>query len=368
MDVRTVPGTGPAQLEQIIGRAARPNGLFGILRTVSDTARLTDSLCRHAPTVLRSLQVDAILGDQMEPAAGLIARHLNVPMLSVACALPVERDPFVPLPFLPWPYDPTEQGAKRNRGGDRVARLLLTAQRRMITRWSHRFALSSPCETIEDCLSPLGTIAQTTANFDFPRQPTQKPLHLVGPIRRGGRAGDISFTIDPGKPFIFMSLGTLQGHRYGLFRTVARACENLGVQLLVAHCGGLTEAEARRLGATWATDFVDQRAVLKQADLCITHGGLNTVMDTLEFGKPLLVLPIAFDQPGVGARIEHHGVGLKLSRHMLSRSRVEKAIRTLLENRHYRVRAQQVGQSVQAGGGLGRAVEIIEQLLPPAAT
>jgi zeaxanthin glucosyltransferase len=51
------------------------------------------------------------------------------------------------------------------------------------------------------------------------------------------------------------------------------------------------------------TDFAPQQAVLARADLCITHAGLNTVLDALVAGVPLLALPIAFDQPGVAARI-----------------------------------------------------------------
>jgi zeaxanthin glucosyltransferase len=47
---------------------------------------------------------------------------------------------------------------------------------------------------------------------------------------------------DPGRPFVFASLGTLQGQRFGLFRRIAKACRRLDAQLLVAHCGGLDAA------------------------------------------------------------------------------------------------------------------------------
>ena len=114
------------------------------------------------------------------------------------------------------------------------------------------------------------------------------------------------------------------------------------------------------MGATWVTSFAPQRAVLKRADVCITHGGLNTVMDALEFATPLLVLPIAFDQPGVSARVLYHDVGLRLSPDYVTVAKMKKAIRTLLADKGYVDRAGKVGRSIVAAGGLQKALDIIE--------
>ncbi len=361
--VQPVEGTDKRQLDKIIHRASRPGGVLGILRTVHDGAVLTDAFCQRAPIYMRSLGVDAILGDQMEPAAGLIARHLDLPLLSIACALPVERDHGIPLPFLSWPYDPSPEGMRRNRGGERVARLLLTEQRRLLRRWASRMGLRHPIEDLQSCISEKATIAQTTAAFDFPRMTSSNRLHPVGPLRSDHEAEELPFAVDPDRPFVFMSLGTLQGHRYRLFRAAAVACRQLGVQLLVAHCGGLDRQQEDALGATWVTSFAPQRAVLERADLCITHGGLNTVMDALEFATPLLVLPIAFDQPGVSARIVHHGLGLRLSPHFVTAAKMRKAIEILLADPGYANGAREVGRSVSAAGGLRKAIEIIETAL-----
>ncbi|MCJ8521729.1 hypothetical protein MUU54_23605 [Rhizobium tarimense] len=358
--VQAVEGTNKPLLDKIIARASNPSGPFGILRTVHDGTVLTDAFCRHAPKHLKELGADAILGDQMEPAAGLIARHLDLPMLSIACALPVEQDEGIPLPFLSWPYDPSGKGLRRNRGGERVARLLLTEQRRLLRRWARKMGLHIPIEDLQACISETATIAQTTSAFDFPRLNSSHRLYPVGPLRSDNRAEDLPFAVDTDKPFIFMSLGTLQGHRYRLFRAAALACRQLDVQLLVAHCGGLSKQQESALSATWVMGFAPQRAVLERADLCITHGGLNTVMDALEFATPLLVLPIAFDQPGVSARVVHHDVGLRLSPNYVTAAKMKKAIRTLLADQGYVDRAREVGRSIAAAGGLQKAVNIIE--------
>jgi zeaxanthin glucosyltransferase len=45
--------------------------------------------------------------------------------------------------------------------------------------------------------------------------------------------------------------------------------------------------------------------LLKRATVCITHAGLNTVLESLAQGVPQLAIPITYDQPGVAARIAH---------------------------------------------------------------
>jgi UDP:flavonoid glycosyltransferase YjiC (YdhE family) len=335
-----------------------------VLRTVSDSAALTDNLCRVGPALLKSLGVEAIVGDQMEPAAGLLARHLRLKFVSVACALPLERDERIPPPYLDWPYALDEAGLKRNRGGELISKLLLTRQRQTIRSWSRRFGLDPELRSIEDCLAPAGTVSQIVPALDFPRQTGARPIIGVGPIR-----GEAAFPAGAGisiireKPFVFMSLGTLQGHRFDVFRKVARACQRLDAQLLVAHCGGLTAEQEQQLGATWVTDFVDQRDVLAQADICVTHGGQNTVLDALGAGKPLLIMPIAFDQPGIAARVEHHGLGIKMSVRRLTVSKAEKALSVLLAESSFRERAEAFSGAVAAAGGAAQAALAVERLL-----
>lgn len=358
--VRTVPAGSAGDLGLILSRASRASGPFGILRTVSDTARLTDAICRGAPALLSEIGVDAVIGDAMEPAASLVAAHLGLPLVSLSCALPINAAPDIPSPFLGWRYETGAWARWRNRGGDSIANLLLTRQRRTIEGWSDRFGLARR-STLEACLSPIMQISQTVESFDYPR-PKRPGFHAVGPIRRSGGAGQrLPLPIASERPFVFASFGTLQGHRLALFQTIAMACRRLNVQLLVAHCGALSETEAASIGATYVTDFVHQSAVLSRADVCITHAGLNTVLDSLEAGVPLLAIPIAFDQPGIAARIVHHGVGISLSRVLLSSSRVEASLAALLDASTYRANAARIGRDIAASGGAELAARLIEE-------
>lgn len=356
----------PGSLKAVVDRAARPGGPWGIRRVIADMAAATEMFCRDAPPLLRSLGIEALIVDQMEPAGGLLAEHLGLPFVSVACALPVNREALVPLPVMPWRYQPTPWGEQLNLHSSKVYDRAMQAHAEVIARYAAAFGLP-PRQRLDECLSPLLQLSQTTARFDFPRRALPQHCYGVGPLRSAlANEPALDIPVAKGKPFVFASLGTLQGDRYGLFERIAEAGREVDVQLLIAHCGRLNARQEQRLlraGASWVTDFAPQRAVLARADALVTHAGLNTVLDALEAGVPSLALPIAFDQPGVAARVVHAGVGLKLDPRLASRRRIGQALRKLLSDPGYAQRTRALGEDVRAAGGAPRAARLIERSL-----
>ncbi len=360
----------PGSLKTVIDRAARPGGPWGIRRVIADMAAATDMYCREAPAVLRAIGADCVIADQMEPAGGLVADYLGLPFVSVACALPVNREAHVPLPVMPWRYRPTPWGEQLNLHSSGVYDRAMGAHAAVIARHAAAFGLP-PRQRLDECLSPLLQLSQTTTGFDFPRTSLPEHFHGVGPLRSAlSEEPPMDIPVATGRPFVFASLGTLQGDRFGLFQRIAGACRELDVQLLIAHCGRLDTARERRLleaGASWVTDFAPQRAVLARADAVVTHAGLNTVLDALEAGVPSLALPIAFDQPGVAARVVHAGVGLKLDPRLAGRRRIVQGLRRLLRDASFAQRAKALGDEVRAAGGAPLAAQLIEAALATAA-
>ena len=357
--VKTVPArAGDPPVEHVLLNATRPAGLLGTLRTIAESAAMTDQLCAGGPALLRRIGADAVITDQLEPAGGLLALGLALPFVSLAAALPINSAPGVPLPFLDWPYDPSPRGVRNVRVAARIGDMLSRRQNKVIERWSRRFGIPLPRRSLEDCLSSSGQIAQVVPAYDFPR-PEPIPFEAVGPLRRPEEErGDkpLPFAFRPDRPLVFATFGTLQGGRLKLFKAIARGCREAGADLLVAHGGKLGEAEARRIGATFVTDFVPYRAVLERAALCITHGGSNTVLDALACGVPLLVRPVAFDQKGNAARIVYRGLGERLNRRRLAEQ-----IGRLIADRGYRARARTLAGKIAAAGGRARAADIVER-------
>jgi MGT family glycosyltransferase len=359
----------PGSLAQSLKRAANPGSPLGLRRVIGDMAATTTMLCRELPAAFEQLGIDAVLADQMEPAGAMVAEALGLPFISVACALPVNREPGVPLPVMPFDWGDSERSLHMFEGSTRVYDWMMTPHRRAIEAAST--ALGIPLRgALHECLSPLAQISQTVAAFDFPRQALPAHFHHVGPLRAAAHkapaAVDALPAIDPDRPFIFASLGTLQGHRFDLLKRIARACRRIDAQLLVAHCGGLDArqcAALERAGADWVCAFAPQEATLARADAVVSHAGLNTVMDAVANNTPMLALPIAFDQPGAAARVRHAGVGLSASARFTSAAGIARRLRRLLDEPAFARRCGPLAESVRAAGGSERAADIVERAI-----
>jgi len=359
----------PGSLAASLRRAANPGGPLGLRQVILDMARGTEMLCRELPAALHGLGVDALLADQMEAAGGLVAEALGLPFVSVACAMPVNREPGIPLAVMPFAYADTEQAAQVVEGSTRVYDWMMRPHGAVIAAQARRLGLSNR-SGLHDCLSPLAQVSQTTVAFDFPRRALPPHFHHVGPLRAAADTGATAPTplpnIDAGRPFVFASLGTLQGHRFGIFKRVAKACRRLDAQLLVAHCGGLDAAQEealKRAGASWVCAFAPQRQALAQADAVVSHAGINTVMDAVEARTPILAMPVTFDQPGTATRILHAGIGLRASARLAGPGTIERQLRRLFDEPQFGEQLDVQAASLAQAGGTPRAADIVEGAL-----
>jgi UDP:flavonoid glycosyltransferase YjiC (YdhE family) len=99
--------------------------------------------------------------------------------------------------------------------------------------------------------------------------------------------------------------------------------------------------------------------LLRQAALTITHGGLNTALESLAEGVPMVVLPVTYDQPGVGTRVEWAGVGRSIPVGRLTVGRLRDAVGAVLRDPVYRGRASVLRSEIEAADGLNRAADLI---------
>lgn len=349
----------PGSLDGALRRAASPGGLLGLRRVIRDLCDSTAMLCAELPAALAGEDIDALLCDQMEAAGGLVAEALGLPFVSVACALPINREPQLPLPVMPFAFADDERSRRIYEGSRQVHDWLMRPLRDVLHRASRRLAVA-PRDGLHEYLSPLAQISQTLDSFDFPRQHRPAHFHAVGPLRSAQSTELGHWPVDPHRPFVFASLGTLQGGRLGMFKQIAQACRRLDAQLLIAHCGALDSAQEqtlKRKGATWVTDFAPQQWALQRADAVITHGGLNTVMDAIGARTPMLVMPIAFDQPGVASRVSYSGTGVQLNR----RARASKIVQQLqIILAQPREPLDKLAADLAIAGGVAMAADIIE--------
>ncbi len=366
--------THPAgSLPAMLARVANPGSPLGLRRVILDMADSTTMLCRELPAALRELQVDFLIADQMEAAGGLVAEGIGMPFVSVACALPVNREPGIPLPVMPFIYEDSERAFKIVEGSTRVYDWMMGPHERAIAAEAEHLGLS-PRGKLHECLSPLAQVGQIVPGFDFPRRELPPHFHHVGPLHSGASApapapAELAALLPPAsstRPFVYASLGTLVSQRFGLFKRIARACARQDAQLLIAHCGGLDDAQVRaleRIGNTRVHAFVPQLAVLARADAVISHAGANTVMEAIATRTPILALPVAFDHPGAAARVEYAGVGLRASPRFASVGELSRKLRRLLDEPQFRERMAPLADQIRQAGGAPRAADVIEAAL-----
>lgn len=357
----------PGSLAASMRLAANPGGPLGVARVIRDMARSTTMLCETLAAAVERLRIDALLADQMEAAGGLVAEALGLPFISIACALPVNREPGIPLPVMPFGPGTDAKSLKIVEESTRVYDWMMRPHRRAVEAQARR--LGVPVRgMLHEFLSPRAQISQTVEAFEFPRRALPPHFHHVGPLRPVADRPDTRTlpAIAADRPFVFASLGTMQGGRFGLFLRIAKACREAGVQLLLAHCGGLGkrhETALLKAGATWVTDFAPQQAALARADAVISHAGWNTVMDAVAAKTPMLALPIAFDHPGGAARMRHAGVGIQASARFTGAGQLARHLVRLLDDPTFTQRLEPLAAKVALAGGTARAADIVEAAL-----
>jgi hypothetical protein len=104
-----------------------------------------------------------------------------------------------------------------------------------------------------------------------------------------------------------------------------------------------------------------QTELLKRAELCITHAGINTTLESLALGVPMVAIPVGFDQPGIAARIVYHGVGQSVPVTSMNEKNLSGAIHEVLGNPSYRDTACRFQRTIAQTHGLDRAADVLER-------
>ncbi len=348
-----------------LARLGQLTGLAAARFTLEGAVKMTTMLLQSAPTALREAGVQALLVDQVEPAGTTIAQHLDLPFATVCNALPVNREVGVPPFYTPWAYRTTERALLRNRLGYALAAPLLRPMFGLVAGYRRRWGLP-PVRSDDDLFSSLAQLSQLPCEFDFPRRALPNCFHYTGPLRTADEAQDIPFPYDrlTDQPLIYASMGTLQNRRRDIFRSIAAACIGLDAQLVLSLGGGARVEDVGDLpGSPLVVAYAPQLNLLSRARLTITHAGLNTVLESLSHGVPMVALPITNDQPGVGARVVWTGAGTVLSLSHLNTARLRTAIRTVLDHDSHRVHAMRLREAILRSGGARRSADIVEHII-----
>ncbi|MGI0495162.1 glycosyltransferase [Alkalinema pantanalense CENA528] len=347
-----------AQFDDRLGELSQLEGLkFGI----QYLAHTYDASLRHAPTVIRQAQVDVLIVDQVSLEGGTIADILQIPYISFCSAVVLNTDPLIPPITFDWLYNPSLYGRIRNWIGARMNHEIVKPLAKTINHHRQRFGLPI-YQHNNDAYSSLLQISQEPAEFEFPRSQLPANFHFTGPHHYTLPRPAIPFPwqqLDSRRPLIYASLGTLQNRQQWIFEVIAQACQDLPVQLVIS-LGNCDRAIPTLPGNPIVVPYAPQLELLQEASLVITHAGLNTTLETLTQGVPMVAIPITSDQPGVAARIVWSGAGMMIPPHRLTVAKLKQAIIQVLQQPSYRRNARRLQQAIARSGGVTQAADLIE--------
>ncbi|HEX4091195.1 MAG TPA: nucleotide disphospho-sugar-binding domain-containing protein [Trebonia sp.] len=209
--------------------------------------------------------------------------------------------------------------------------------------------------------SPDLVIAFTTAAV-IGEQPFPDHFALVGAAMRDRRGSFAMDQLDPGRRKVLISVGTLATGLAGDFyqRAVA-AVAPLGATLQAIIIGP-PELVPDRPGNVLVVPSVPMLALLPRLDAVISHGGMNTVSETLAHGLPLVIAPIRHDQPVVAAQVARAGAAIRVPFSRVRPAQLREALVTILDDPSYRQAAERIRDSFAAAGGALAAADRLERL------
>jgi MGT family glycosyltransferase len=161
-------------------------------------------------------------------------------------------------------------------------------------------------------------------------------------------------------PLIYLSLGSLGSADVELMEKLIAELAATPYRVIVSK--GPQADEFELAGNMAGEEFLPQTKILPEVDLVITHGGNNTVTETLYFGKPMVVLPLFWDQYDNAQRIEETGLGTRLDTYRHSGEELTAAIDRLLADRDLAARLGAMSTRLQSTKGTERAADLIEEL------
>lgn len=219
-----------------------------------------------------------------------------------------------------------------------------------------------------EAISPYLNTVFTTEAF-IPRTLSHSDFtSLVGPClapRERGDEPDFPWgELPDDKQVVYASFGSVVTPPDEVLVKLAEAFRGTDVHLVLAARSKVDLSAFVADGHVTVVPYAPQLAVLRRASAMVSHGGANSVMECLHQGKPLLVIPLAFEQPLQARFVEASGCGVALDLADFSTERCHELVMGLLkDDGAASLRAQDIGHSYRKHDGAARVAELVDALI-----
>jgi len=309
--------------------------------------------------------VEALVIDTVHFFIELVPLSMSIPYIHIWNVLHLDFSGATPPSLFSSPLDTSPEGLKRNAANLHKLGAILGPIAEVARSYAEKVGLKIDWNDPAATVSKLAVITQTPKEFDFPGIPWPAQFHYAGPFHDDEGREPVPFPWEKltNKPLIYASLGTLVNGLDDVYKHILEAVQPLEDVQVVLSVGKNIDPE--NLGPIPSNTIVVRSApqieLLKRAALCITHAGLNTTLESLAHGVPMVAIPIGYDQPGTAARIAHHGTGEFIEVDELTTDRLRGLIEKVLQDSSYRERADDFQKVISKTRGLDVAAYVIEQ-------
>lgn len=161
-----------------------------------------------------------------------------------------------------------------------------------------------------------------------------------------------------GSALVYLSLGSLGSADVELMRRLVDVLSRSPHRFIVSK--GPQHAEFDLAPNMWGAEFLPQTSILPQVDVVITHGGNNTTTEAFHFGKPMILLPLFWDQYDNAQRVHERGYGVRLATYAFTDDELLGAVDRLAGDADLRARMAAIGERIRGEDGVRLAAERIE--------
>lgn len=207
------------------------------------------------------------------------------------------------------------------------------------------------------------TIAFLPAPFQPDAAELGPSVHFVGPsVGRPEHVGAFRLP-EPGA--VYVSMGTVFHEQPEFFAACVTALGSGDRPLVVSHGGSAPALPAVPDTVTLAA-HVPQLALLDRCAAFVTHGGMNSTMEAVAAGVPMVVVPQMYEQELTAQRVAELGLGVHLPPAEVTPDALAAAVATVLDDPRYRERVAALGAEARAAGGATAAADLLEKAVSEA--
>lgn len=337
------PPPAPKDLDRRVGR-----DFASLVEMVADTTLRLEELVEND---IKAFRPDCIVSDSVCFWGKLFAKRYRIPLVCSTTTMAFNR----------------HTARLMKRGPGEMFRMLLGIPRingKMQLLKQHGYDSASLLSILEND-NETDTIVYTSRQFQPMAETFSDRYVFVGPACLNEPAfsgASASRPSAPKRPLVYVALGTVLNNNVRFYRQCIRGLWELECDVLLSAGRNTDLSLLGELPSNVSVfPFVDQPKVLSQADVFVTHCGMNSVNESLFYGVPMLLFPQHSEESAVALRVRQLGAGIR-TKHA-SAKRIRQAVMTLLSDPSYAGCARRAGQDLKACKGAAQACAFIEEVI-----